>query len=570
MQDLLSNRSRGFKIGLAASVATALALGSVSAMAMQEATTHAAQPAREPVSTGGPATTRRLDETQYKRSIAQIFGADIKVPGRFEPPVREEGLLAVGDSKVIVTPAGFEQYALRAREISAEVMDDAHRKTVAPCAPAGASAFDEACARQVFGKYGRLLFRRPLSNTEMATVLKLAQQATVTSGSFDKGLSAGFASLLVSPSFIFRIETTEPDPDRAGAQRLDAYSLATRISFLLWDAPPDAELLDSAANGELHSPAGLQHQVDRLMASPKLEEGVRAFFSDMLGYDAFEGLSKDPALFPIFSPQLRDDAEEQSLRTIVDLLLTQNGDYRDLFTTKKTFLTRALGALYAVKVDYRAFNGGWMPYTFPADDPHGGLLTLPGFLMLDPSHEGRSSPTIRGRTVRERFLCQQVPNPPANVNFSIVQNVNDPVRKTARERLIAHQDNPVCAACHRITDPIGLSLENYTAVGGYRTAENGETIDPSGSFDGKSYKTAVEFTKLLHDSPSAPNCAVQRAFEYGTGHGVAAGEQAWIDYLDQQFAADGYRFRALLRRIATSTAFQAVSSAPTTVASNAK
>jgi hypothetical protein len=554
-------QGRRFKIGVALCTAATLVTGAVSFAAVDAANRRAA-PAdvNEPTSSGGPATVRRLNEDQYKHSIEQIFGPDIKVPGRFEPPVRESGLLAIGESKVIVTPAGFEQYALRARDISAQVLDDSHRKALLTCGPQAGATFDEVCARQFLGTYGRLLFRRPLSDQELATVVKLAQGAAATSGSFDKGMAAGLASLLVSPAFIFRVERTEGDPGHPGLRRLDAYSLATRISFLLWDAPPDEELLNAAGSGVLNTRAGLSQQVDRLMASPKFEQGVRAFFSDMLGYDQFDGLSKDSALFPIFSPRLRDDAEEQSLRTIVDLLITRNGDYRDLFTTKKTFLSRSLGALYGVKVDYRAFGGGWMPYSFPADDPHGGLLTLPGFLMLDTSHEGRSSPTIRGRTVREHFLCQKVPNPPANVNFSIVQNVNDPVRKTARERLMAHQDNPSCAGCHRITDPIGLSLENYTPVGSYRTTENGVPIDPSGSFEGKDYKNAVEFTKLLHDSPSAQSCVVQRAFEYGAGRDIATGEQKWLEYLNSAFAADGYRFPALLHRIATSEAFQAVSS----------
>jgi len=514
----------------------------------------------DPASWGGPPTFRRLSEDQYKRSIAQIFGADIVVPGRFEPPVREDGLLAIGSARVIVTPAGLEQYAIRAHEISAQIVEGKRRNDDLKCAPAAPGTFDDACASQFLGKYGRLLFRRPLTRPELAAVMTLSRSAAKASGSFAKGVESGLASLLLSPSFVFRLETTEPDPLHKTAQRLDSYSLATRISFLLWDAPPDAELLNAASSGALRDPAGLQRQVDRLIASPHFEQGVRAFFSDMLAYDQFGGLSKDASLFPIFNPRLRDDAQEQSLRTIVDHLLVQQGDYRDLFTTKKTFLSRSLGALYGVKVDSRAFNG-WMPYTFPADDPHSGLLTLAGFSMLDASHEGRSSPTIRGKTVRENLLCQPVPPPPANVNFDLVQNVNDPVLKTARARLTAHQDNPVCAGCHRMMDPVGLSLENFTPVGGYRTQENGVTIDASGTFEGKSYKNVTEFTHLLHDSPTVTSCVVQRAYEYGVGRKVATSEEGWLETANQGFAKDGYRFPALMRLIATSPEFERVSAA---------
>jgi hypothetical protein len=276
----------------------------------------------------------------------------------------------------------------------------------------------------------------------------------------------------MSPSFIFRAEASEPDPDRSGAQRLDAYSLASRLSFLVWDAPPDVELLDAAASGALHRQEDLERQINRMLGSPQFEQGMRAYFSDMFGYDQFDSLSKDQGIYPKYTSQLAKDAREQSLRTIVDLLVTNNGDYRDLFTTKKTFINRNLGALYKVPIA-KAGVDGWVPYTFGPDDKRAGLLTFVGFLMLDTTHEGRSSPTIRGKNVRELFLCQKVPTPPPNVNFAVVQDTHNPLYKTARERLTAHRDSPTCAGCHALTDPTGLSLENYDAVGAYRADENG-------------------------------------------------------------------------------------------------
>jgi Protein of unknown function (DUF1592)/Protein of unknown function (DUF1588)/Protein of unknown function (DUF1595)/Protein of unknown function (DUF1585) len=508
---------------------------------------------------GGPTSFRRLNESQYKRAIAQIFGDDIMVPGRFEPPVREDGLLAIGESHVIVTPAGFEQTAIRAREIAAQIMAESRRSRYLECRPAPASQFDRACAQSFFTKYGRLLYRRPLTEREMAAVLRLAAEATTKTGSFIRGVETSLGAMLSSPAFTFRIETSQADPALPLQRRLDPYSHASRISFLLWDAPPDEELLDSAARGELYTQEGLERQVARMMASPRLEQGVRAFFSDMLAYDQFEGLSKDPLLFPIFNPQLRNDAKEQSLRTIVDHLLNRQGDYRDLFVTRNTFLSRSLGALYGVRVDHRGF-GGWMPYTFPSNSPHAGLLTMPAFLMLDPSHEGRSSPTIRGKVVRENFLCETVPPPPANVNFQIVQDVNNPEFKTARERLSAHNESPACAGCHKITDPIGLALENYTAVGAFRTHENGAPIDPSGEFEGKTYANAMDLTRLIRDSESASSCVVQRTLEYGVGRTLVRSEEAWVEALNRSFAASGYQYPALLKQIATSPAFRAVAS----------
>ena len=510
----------------------------------------------EPATSGGPPAFRRLNETQYVRSIEQIFGAGVRVPGRFEPPLRQDGLMAIGDGVVAVSPSGIEQYELRAREISSQVLAPEHRASVLTCPPPSPATFDRSCASEFFRKYGRLLFRRPLTDGELASVVGVASAAAGRSD-FPTGMQAGLSRLLVSPNFIFRVESAEPNPAISGAGRLDEYSLASRISFLLWDAPPDDQLLDAAAKGGLRDDAELARQVDRMIASPRLEQGVRSFFSDMFGYEQFNGLAKDPAIFPKFNAQLAKDAQEQTLRTIVDLLVVRKGDYRDLFTTRSTFINRNLGALYKVPVDEAGMDG-WAPHVFGPDEPRGGILALAAFLMLDPTHEGRSSPTIRGKMIRELLLCQPVPMPPPNVNFAAVQDVHNPLFRTARQRLQVHQSNPVCAGCHALTDPIGLSIENYDAIGNYRTSENDSLIDASGRFDGKAYKGLDGFAQLLHDSPDVPLCAVKRVYEYGVGRAMAAGEDRWLEHTTELFARDKYQFPALLRRVALSRAFRTV------------
>jgi hypothetical protein len=531
-------------------------LAAASGMGMSLASPSPLEAAPGPVSASAPASVRRLNEQQYVRSIHDIFGPGINVPGRFEPSVRDGGLLAIGDSKVAISSSGFEQYELRAREIAAQVLAEPQRKTSMPCTPASARAFDAACAERFVGQYGRLLYRRPLSEAEKASALRVAEAATKASDDFYKGLQVALSRLLVSPNFIFRVEDVERDPDNAGAWRLTDYALASRVSFLLWDAPPDAALLDAVASGAFRKPGGLETQVDRMLAAPRFEAGVRAFFSDMFGYEQFDAVSKDQNIFPMYTSQLAKDAREQALRTIVQLLVTDKGDYRDLFTTRKTFMNRSLGGLYDVPVSAAAVDG-WAPYTFGEDDNRAGLLTLAGFLMLDVTHEGRTSPTIRGKSVRELLLCQPVPQPPGNVNFALVQDTHNPLFKTARGRLTAHRDNPVCAGCHAITDPMGLSMENYDAVGRYRGQENGAPIDASGTFEGKPYRNVIEFEQLLRASPSVPQCAVQRVYEYGVGRALAAGDNAAMEELSQRFASARYVFPALMRAVATSRAFRA-------------
>lgn len=512
-------------------------------------------PAQEPGLTTDSTAFRRLSESEYERSIASIFGPDIKVPGRFEPALRVQGLLALGASKAAVTPAGFEQAAARSWGIAEQVMAPDRRARILPCAQGDLKQFDRACARSFLAKYGRLLYRRPLEKQENDALLHLMKSVTNTSGSFSAGLVAGLSRLLLSPQFIYRIETSETDPHQAN--RVDSYSLASRISFLVWAAPPDDALLDAAASGAFQNPAQLSLQLDRMMASPRFEEGMRVFFSDMLGYERFQNLGKDQSLYPVFSSRIAEDAKEQTLRTITDLLISREGDYRDLFTTRKTFMNRRLGALYGVPVAAGAFNG-WVPYTFSGDEQRAGILTLAAFLMLDPSHEGRSSPTVRGKSAREQLLCETVPPPPANVNFSLLQDTNNPALKTARQRLDMHRASPVCAACHAMTDPIGLALENYDTVGSFRTLENGAQIDPSGTFDGKKYANSIDLTEILRASPKIPACFVRRLVEYGTGRETPKSGIPVLKDMSVQFANVGYRLRPLIKLIVLNPYFAAL------------
>ncbi len=508
----------------------------------------------EPKTAGSPPTVQRLTEAQYRQAIADIFAPDIKVAGRFEPVLRKSGLLAVGGAMVAVSASGFEQYDVMGRTIAAQAVDKNHRDQLVPCKPADDKSADGACASKTLAQYGRLLFRRPVTDKELAEPISLANQAAETKGDFYAGLAYGLAELLDSPNFLFRKDVAEPDPDHAGQLRLTGYSKAVRLSFFLWNGPPDSELIRAAEAGELDSRKGLAKQVDRMLASPRLETGARAFFIDFLNFDQFDTLAKDALIYPVFNAKVAHDAEEQTLRTMIDHLLVQKADYRDLFTTRKTFLTRNLGVVYRVPV---ASENGWEPHEFPAGDPNVGVLTELSFTELH-SHPGRSSATLRGKAVREIFLCQTVPSPPANVNFTVVQDTSNPLYKTARERLTAHRTEATCAGCHKIMDPIGLGLENFDGAGQYRAAENGASIDASGEIDGFKFADAASLGQALHDNPNAAACFANSLYKYSVGRDFDAGEKDWQKFLVTHFAAKGYRMPDLMRLIATSDAFYAV------------
>jgi len=491
---------------------------------------------------------RRLTEQEYRNSIADIFGKDIVVQGVFEPGKRIGGLIEASAAILSITPVGFDSYSKMADSIAVQATSEKARGRLVSCKPAAATQPDDACAGQFFGHYGLMLFRRPLTGDELQSRVKLARNMTKASGDFYTGLRYGLASLLQSSNFLFRVEAAVPVS--AKEYRLDAYSRAARLSYLMWDTTPDAELLKAAETNQLSTPAGLAGQVDRLMASPRLDTGMRAFFSDMLQLDTFDNVSKDSLLYPKWSVALAAAAREETLRTTIDLSLHDNGDMRDLMTTPKTYINRNLAAIYGVPFN---FDGDWVPLAFAPEDGRSGIVTQISTLSMF-SHPGRSSPTERGVALMDIFLCEPTPTPPNNVDFSIVNNTDGPL-KTVRERLMAHASNSVCASCHTHSDPIGLSLEGFDTIGRRRSTENGQAIDVSATIQGKSFVGAQGLGRFLHDNPRYPACVARKLYSYAKGVDSQDVEPQDFKAANKAFSASGYRMRSLLRSMTESEDF---------------
>jgi hypothetical protein len=490
---------------------------------------------------------RRLSEQEYRNSIADIFGKDIAVQGMFEPQIRINGLIATSSAVLSVTPAGFESFSKMADSVALQVIDAQHRGKLVSCAPRSTKAPDDACASEFFSDYGFLLFRRPLSTSELEARMDLARAMTKTSGDFYTGLRYGLAQLLQSPNFLFRKERAMRN---GGGLTLEPYSRATRLSYLMWNTTPDSELLLAAQSGELNTTAGLEKQADRLLASPRLENGMRAFFADMLELDTFDTVSKDALIYPKWGGAMPPSAKEETLRTAIDLALRENGDLRDLMTTRKTFINRSLAAIY--DVDF-TFDGDWMPYEFSKDAGRSGIVTQVSMLSMF-SHPGQSSPTKRGVALMDIFLCEPTPTPPANVDFSVINDSTGPL-KTVHERLLAHATTPTCASCHTHSDPIGLSLEGFDTIGGRRLTENGQPIDLSASLQGKRFQDGTGLGQYLRDNPKFPACVAKKLYAYARGMDTEEVEPSAFQAAYKGFTDSGYRLRALLKGLALSPEF---------------
>ncbi|TCO75878.1 DUF1592 domain-containing protein [Chromatocurvus halotolerans] len=509
----------------------------------------------EPETPGTRALVSLVTAEQYRNSLSYIFGPGVDLQVEFAPVARTEGLLANSAAIAGIGSSQLQGIQGVAASVASQVLDTKHRNYLVPCRPESIDGPDEACATRFLSRVGRLLFRRALTDDEVAMHVKQAGSAAEQLESFYAGLEIALEGMLISPEGLFVVERAEPDPENPGQLRLDAYSLASRLSYFLWNSAPDDELLAAAESGELQASGGLERAVDRMLASPRLAEGMRAFLDDMFAFDEVKTLTKDSTIYPEFTRVTAEDAREQTLRTSIEHLLANDGDYRDLFTTRSTVMSPALAIIYGVPAE-----PGWTPHTFPDDSPRSGLLTQVSFLSLH-AHPGRSSVTLRGQALRERFLCQTVPEPPPGIDFSVVSNP-DANYPTQRQRVRAHLETPSCAGCHRITDPIGLSLERFDGAGGFRLTENGAVIDASGGLDGFEFEGAVGLGKALRENPELPRCLVQRVYSYGTGAPPAMEARPALDYFNAEFAARGYRLRELLRTIALSKAFSRVQNDP--------
>jgi len=454
-----------------------------------------------------------------------------------------------------VTPAGMERYEASARQIASAALAPERRERILDCSPGSDTEADDSCSGAFIEALGPLVMRRALSPGEVESYQLLARTSTQTLGDFYLGLEAVLAAWLMSPDFLFILERSEvqgAEGDSPEAAPLTPFTLASRLSYFFWNRGPDAALIKAASDGSLDTEEGYLAEVERLLAdSDRVEAGVRALFVDLYELDGLAKAEKDPSAFPQFTSAAVEDATEQTLRTIVDHLLVRRADYRDLFTTRKTFMTRNLGPIYNVSV-----SQDWEEAEF-VEPQRAGILTHVSFLALH-ARSSRSSPVLRGDFILEKILCRKIPPPPPDVNFDTV-TPGDAAAPTARQRLAAHRVDPSCASCHDIIDPIGLALENFDAIGQYRTLEGGQTIETFGSVEGAGFDDIRGFHRALRDAPRVTQCMVRKLYMHGVGRPYVEDELKVIEALDRDFAADGHDFVALMKNIALSHGFRTTS-----------
>ena len=445
--------------------------------------------------------------------------------------------------------------------------DSPSRKLLFACTPANA-ADETSCATKILSQLARRAYRRAATEDDIDTLLSFYKRGRA-SGEFDDGIREALERVLVSPDFLFRIETDPSGAASGGAYRITDVELASRLSFFLWSSIPDDTLLDLATRGKLHDPDILEQQVSRMFADPRARTSlVQNFFSDWLQTRNVWLLNPDGTKFPWFDDNLRS-AFVTETELFLGAQLKGDHSVSDLLTSDETFLNEQLARHYGISGVY---GSHFRPVKL-TDENRFGLLGKASVLAVT-SYTTRTAPTIRGKWVLENILAAPPPAPPPNVP-SLESSNKDGKPLSVRQMLEMHRANPVCASCHARMDPLGLSLENFDAIGQWRTADAGRPIDASGVLlDGTKVAGPRELRQaLMAQKTQFVHAATEKLLTYALGRGLDYYDASTVRAIDRAAATDDYRWSSLILGIVKSAPFQMRASqmrsaAPLTTAAN--
>jgi hypothetical protein len=493
----------------------------------------------------------RLNNTEYDNTVRDLLGVTSTPAKAF---IEDEKAFGFDDiaSAFGMTDAQYEQYESAADALVEEAFaNDALRGRILTCTPNGAAA--TTCTRQIIADFGLRAWRRPLESAELDRLAKLASDAAASGEDTTGSIKQVVKAMLASAPFLYRVEI-DPEPNSLTPHPVGAYELAARLSYLVWSTTPDTALLQAAAKGELTSSAGLSKQLARLLADKAASQFVASFAGQWLGLRDLQSHQVDPGVFPDFNDALRNSMVREGL-AYFDEFLSGGRSVTEFFSADVNFIDAPLGKLYGI-----AGGGTTNPVRVTnTSDTRRGFVGLASFLTLT-SFSYRTAPTLRGKWVLENLLCQTIPPPPPDVPKldSASADPNSLQSENVRVRLEAHRANPVCASCHEILDPIGLGLENYDAIGKYRTKyANGDRIDASGELpDGTQFTGLTELTQALSQDSRFTDCVSQKLLTYALSREVVDSDAAYLQQIRDQWMSDGMDLASLVKGIVLSEPFR--------------
>ena len=430
------------------------------------------------------------------------------------------------------------------------VSETATRSKIFSCRPTVPSE-ELSCAREIVSRLGSEAYRRPLSDNDISGLMNFYAAGSARGG-FEGGVRRALEAILASPHFVFRFEREPENKDPGETYRLADVDLASRLSFFLWGMPPDAELLEIAAEGKL-SDKELERQSQRMLADPRSEALGTRFAGLWLRLQDLYKVRPDPNFYPNFDENLAD-AMRRETELFFYNLVQEDKSFLELFSADYTFVNERLARHYGIP----GVSGNHFRRVDYLEDQRRGLLGQGSVLVLT-SMANRTSPVLRGKWVMEVLLGTPPPPPPPGVpDLDETGTVSDGKFLTTRERMELHRESPACSSCHSLMDPIGLALDNYDVTGRWRLRENGNPIDTRGDFyDGTPVSEPVELINALLKRPiPLVRNFTENLMAFALGRRVEHYDQPVVREISKNAEKDDYRLSSFIMGIIQSDAFQ--------------
>jgi Protein of unknown function (DUF1592)/Protein of unknown function (DUF1588)/Protein of unknown function (DUF1585)/Protein of unknown function (DUF1587)/Protein of unknown function (DUF1595) len=424
------------------------------------------------------------------------------------------------------------------------------RQRIFVCRP-GNPGEEEGCAKSILGTLMRRAYRRPVNDADLQKPLELYRAARAD-GDFDAGIEMGLSAVLVSPEFLFRVERDPAGVAPNAAYRISDLELASRLSFFLWSSIPDDELLDVAIAGKLKEPVVLEHQVRRMLADARSRALVTNFAGQWLHLRNLASITPDMRLFPDFDDNLRQ-AFRQETELFFESILREDRSVLDLLNANYTFVNERLAKHYGIP---HVYGSRFRRITLDEDSRRGGLLRH-GSILTVSSYPTRTSPVIRGKWILDNLLGVPPPPPPGAVP-ALKENTSIGKGLPVRERLAEHRSNPACSGCHKLMDPVGFSMENYDAVGRWRTVEESKPIDAAGGLpDGSQFSGVSGLEQALLSRPELfLGTFTEKLLTFALGRGVEYYDAPAVRRVVREARTQDFRFSSFIMGIVKSTPFQ--------------
>ena len=493
----------------------------------------------------GPSPLRRLTHSEYDNSVRDLLG-DTTRPAQMFPRDTQAGLFDTAAETQTVPVLLADQYLDAAVEL-ATAADVA--KLLGGCAPSGANG--GTCVRGFVEKFGRRAFRRPLASGE---VDKLVATFTTASAAADAntGVRAVVAGVLASPNFLFRPETGGGASALPGAKNASPFELAARLASLIWASVPDDMLLDAAAGGQLTTKQQVADQARRMLMDARAKPAMAAFYYQWFGLDLLESAAKDATTYPKFNDGLRAAMTEETKRFVDHVLWEDDAKLSTLFTADYSYLNKSLADLYGVSGPSNDTTFAKTPLN---KDERAGVLTQASVMsaFAAPSY---SSPVKRGKWVRVRVLCQDLPDPPANVPQlpGLEPGVSN------RERFAMHTNNDACRGCHSLIDGLGFGLEHYDGIGAYRDMDQGVAVNADGEINSTrdidgAYNGGPALAQKLAASTQVQDCLPTQWLRYALGREEEEADNCSVAALRDAFTKSGGDLQELVVAVTQTDSF---------------